>query len=202
MVAKRGKPVCKVSDIPAEGLKQFEVGGKAVCVINSGKQFYACQAHCPHEGIALCDGAYDDGVLTCLEHLWQWNLPAGSAPKTGCRRCSHSTARRARWPTRSFAGTRDAAEGLRIGPGHARQLPGAGRRMLIASNGHTAAHRLQPVQPGGSCSTAVFSQPRASSHSTRGAHTATQRPQPVQRSPISGRGGGGRRLARMFTLAS
>ena len=75
---KESKPLCKVTDVPVDGLRQFNVApGKAVCLINAGKQFYACEAHCPHEGIALCEGAFDDGILTCLEHLWQWNLPAG-----------------------------------------------------------------------------------------------------------------------------
>lgn len=54
-------------------------------------------------------------------------------------------------------------------------------RMAMAPNGQAMAHFAQPVQPPASCSTADFSQPRGSSHSTCGGQTATQRPQPVQR---------------------
>lgn len=78
MNRKERKPVCRTADVPVDGLRQFEMApGKAICVIHAGKQFYACQSHCPHEGIALCEGAFDDGVLTCLEHLWQWDLSKG-----------------------------------------------------------------------------------------------------------------------------
>ena len=74
-------PLCKASDIPVNGLKQFESQGKAICIINAGDRFFACQAACPHQGVALCDGIFDGEVLTCLEHLWQWNLREGGAPR-------------------------------------------------------------------------------------------------------------------------
>jgi len=71
-------PVCKVADVPVNGLKQCEAPAHGkLCVVNAGDVFFACQAACPHEGIALCDGVFDGDVLTCLEHLWQWSLRAG-----------------------------------------------------------------------------------------------------------------------------
>jgi len=69
--------VCKVGDIPVNGMKQFG----EVCVLNAGKRFFACQSACPHEGVPLCDGAFDGEVLTCLEHLWGWNLAEGGTPQ-------------------------------------------------------------------------------------------------------------------------
>ena len=39
------------------------------------------QTHCPHQGIALCEGAFDGEVLTCLEHLWQWSVREGGEPR-------------------------------------------------------------------------------------------------------------------------
>jgi len=79
MVRKR---ICTTSDVPPQGLKQFEAApGKAVCIVNAGDRFFACQASCPHEGVALCDGVFDGEVLTCLEHLWQWNLRQGGEPR-------------------------------------------------------------------------------------------------------------------------
>ena len=71
------KAVCKASDVPVKGIRQFE----GVCVVNAGDCFFACQAVCPHEGIALCEGMFDGEVLTCLEHLWQWSLREGGAPR-------------------------------------------------------------------------------------------------------------------------
>lgn len=61
--------------------------------------------------------------------------------------------------------------------------------MRIALNGHTTAQALQPVQPATSCKCARLRQPSACSHSTCGPQAATQRPQPVQRLPTSGRRG-------------
>ena len=75
-------PICKVTDVPENGIRQFETAnGAKVCVMNGGDRFFACQAYCPHESIALCDGAFDGETLTCLEHLWQWNVRAGGEPQ-------------------------------------------------------------------------------------------------------------------------
>lgn len=73
--------ICGISDVPVNGLKQFEiVAGEKICVANAGDRFFACQAYCPHEGVALCNGVFDGETLTCLEHLWQWNLREGGGP--------------------------------------------------------------------------------------------------------------------------
>jgi toluene monooxygenase system ferredoxin subunit len=75
-------PICCAADVPMNGLKQCEsAAGAKICVINAGDRFFACQAFCPHEGIALCDGAFDGDLLTCLEHLWQWSLRSGGEPR-------------------------------------------------------------------------------------------------------------------------
>jgi toluene monooxygenase system ferredoxin subunit len=71
------KPVCRVAEVPANAIKQFD----KVCIVNAGDRFFACQAACPHEGVALCDGVFDGDVLTCLEHLWQWSLRSGGEPR-------------------------------------------------------------------------------------------------------------------------
>jgi toluene monooxygenase system ferredoxin subunit len=74
--------ICNVSDVPVNALKQFDDPARGkVCVINAGDCFFACQAACPHEGVALCDGVFDGDVLTCLEHLWQWSLRTGGEPR-------------------------------------------------------------------------------------------------------------------------
>lgn len=71
--------LCKVRDIPGDGIKELVVdGGRKLCIVNADGAFYACQATCPHEGFALCDGCVDGTTLTCLEHLWQWDLRSGA----------------------------------------------------------------------------------------------------------------------------
>ena len=69
--------ICKTADVPVNGIKQFD----DICVVNAGDRFFACQASCPHEGVALCEGVFDGEVLTCLEHLWQWSLRDGGEPR-------------------------------------------------------------------------------------------------------------------------
>ena len=69
--------ICKTGDVPVNGIKQFDT----ICVVNAGDRFFACEASCPHEGVALCDGVFDGEVLTCLEHLWQWSLREGGEPR-------------------------------------------------------------------------------------------------------------------------
>ena len=69
--------ICGTADVPVNGVKQFD----KICVVNAGDRFFACQAYCPHEGVALCEGVFDGEVLTCLEHLWQWSLREGGEPR-------------------------------------------------------------------------------------------------------------------------
>ena len=71
------KLICRAAEVPVNAIKQFD----QVCVVNAGDRFFACQASCPHEGVALCEGVFDGEVLTCLEHLWQWSLRAGGEPR-------------------------------------------------------------------------------------------------------------------------
>lgn len=49
-----------------------------VLIANSGDEYFACQAVCPHQEVALCDGLYDGSVLTCHQHLWQWDIRTGA----------------------------------------------------------------------------------------------------------------------------
>jgi toluene monooxygenase system ferredoxin subunit len=38
----------------------------------------AFQALCPHETIPLEQGIHDGAVLTCLEHMWQFDIRTGA----------------------------------------------------------------------------------------------------------------------------
>jgi toluene monooxygenase system ferredoxin subunit len=73
------KRVCQVSDVPQNGMKEFPVDGAAnVLIVHTGDGFMACQAMCPHEAVPLEQGIHDGSVLTCLEHLWQFDLKTGA----------------------------------------------------------------------------------------------------------------------------
>jgi len=72
--------LCRVDDVPRNGLKEVEAGGGLkVLVASSGGEFFGYQAQCPHQDVALCEGLYDGSVLTCHMHLWQWDIRTGEA---------------------------------------------------------------------------------------------------------------------------
>jgi toluene monooxygenase system ferredoxin subunit len=74
------KRVCRSDEVPEGGLKQVDPQGGPSCVIaNAGGEFFACQAFCPHTDVPLADGIHDGTVLTCLEHMWQFDLRTGAA---------------------------------------------------------------------------------------------------------------------------
>jgi len=70
--------VCRADDVPADGMKQFTVDGTDVLVVRAGEELFAYQALCPHEAVALEGGIHDGCVLTCLEHLWQFDVRTGA----------------------------------------------------------------------------------------------------------------------------
>ena len=70
---------CRRSEVPEGGLKECELeGGRKVLIANSADDYFACQAICPHQEVALCEGLYDGSVLTCHQHLWQWDIRTGA----------------------------------------------------------------------------------------------------------------------------
>jgi toluene monooxygenase system ferredoxin subunit len=73
------KRVCDRGAVPAGGMKQFDVaGGPQILIVNADGEFFAYQAFCPHERVKLEDGVHDGSVLTCLEHMWQFDVRTGA----------------------------------------------------------------------------------------------------------------------------
>jgi nitrite reductase/ring-hydroxylating ferredoxin subunit/(2Fe-2S) ferredoxin len=70
--------LCASGDVPANGMKEFAVDGVGVLVVHTGDAFVAFQAMCPHEAVPLEQGVHDGAVLTCLEHLWQFDVRTGA----------------------------------------------------------------------------------------------------------------------------
>ena len=70
--------VGSVSDLPATGGRSFLVDGVGVLVVRTGDQLLAVQSLCPHEGVPLDLGAVEGERLTCLEHMWQFDLRSGA----------------------------------------------------------------------------------------------------------------------------
>jgi nitrite reductase/ring-hydroxylating ferredoxin subunit/(2Fe-2S) ferredoxin len=72
------KRVCRSDEVPANGMKEFSVDGTNVLIVHTGDAFVAYQAMCPHEAFPLEEGIHDGSVLTCLEHLWQFDVRTGA----------------------------------------------------------------------------------------------------------------------------
>lgn len=71
--------VCRVADVPENGLKECEAeGGLKLVVANAGGEFFGFQAVCPHQDVPLCEGLFDGSTLTCHMHLWQWDVRTGA----------------------------------------------------------------------------------------------------------------------------
>jgi nitrite reductase/ring-hydroxylating ferredoxin subunit/(2Fe-2S) ferredoxin len=70
--------VCATSEVGVNNMKEFGVDGVSVLVVNAGDTFVAFQAMCPHEAVPLEQGICDGSVLTCLEHMWQFDVRTGA----------------------------------------------------------------------------------------------------------------------------
>jgi toluene monooxygenase system ferredoxin subunit len=73
------KRLCRRDDVPQDGMKECQVeAGPRILIVNAGTECFAYQAECPHEAVPLADGMHDGSVLTCLEHLWQFDVRTGA----------------------------------------------------------------------------------------------------------------------------
>jgi toluene monooxygenase system ferredoxin subunit len=70
--------VCAAADVPVNGMKEVAANGVRAVVVNTGSGFVAYEAMCPHEAIPLAEGICDGAVLTCLEHMWQFDVKTGA----------------------------------------------------------------------------------------------------------------------------
>jgi len=71
--------ICALREISPNGMMTFTMDtGTTVLVLNSGNDYYAYQALCPHQEVRLDEGFYDGAVLTCHQHLWQWDVTTGA----------------------------------------------------------------------------------------------------------------------------
>ncbi|PWR17872.1 2Fe-2S ferredoxin [Zavarzinia compransoris] len=87
-------PVCDLDDIWEGEAVEFEVAGHDILVVHHiGGEVAALQALCPHQDISLAEGSFENGVLTCRAHLWQFDSRSGDG-------LNPSDCRLARYPVR------------------------------------------------------------------------------------------------------
>lgn len=77
---------------PAEDVWEGEMSfrrfadGSAVLLVNVDGTVRAFHGLCPHQLTSLEDADLDDGVITCLAHLWEFDARTGAGinPTTTC----------------------------------------------------------------------------------------------------------------------
>ena len=72
------KKACTLDDILEGEIETFVVEGTEVLLVHvKGEGICAVQAQCPHQEIDLVEGDLDGRVLTCMMHLWEFDVVAG-----------------------------------------------------------------------------------------------------------------------------
>ncbi|MFQ5512174.1 MAG: non-heme iron oxygenase ferredoxin subunit [Candidatus Krumholzibacteriia bacterium] len=72
--------VCKTTDIPAEGMKSFDIEGSPVLVASVGGEFYAIADTCSHALAYLSEGELlEDCRVQCPDHAAVFDLKTGEA---------------------------------------------------------------------------------------------------------------------------
>ncbi|RAU45086.1 MULTISPECIES: FAD-dependent oxidoreductase [unclassified Pseudomonas] len=69
--------VARLADLPADRGMEVEAGEKKVVLVRHGQDVRAYQAHCPHAGAPLADGAVCNGHLICPWHKAEFAVSDG-----------------------------------------------------------------------------------------------------------------------------
>ncbi len=85
--------VAALEDVWEGDVVEVDVGADRVLLAHlPGGQLKAYQAACPHSEFPLAAGAFDEGVLTCAAHNWEFDLATGeSLNPSDCRLYSFPT---------------------------------------------------------------------------------------------------------------
>jgi toluene monooxygenase system ferredoxin subunit len=70
--------VCTADQLREGDMAAFFVDGVEVLVLRDARgSLHAMDGTCPHEDTPLVDGDFDGSVLTCLAHLWSFDVTTG-----------------------------------------------------------------------------------------------------------------------------
>lgn len=79
--------VCRLSEIPAGGLKGVKAKGKEICIANIDGEAYAIGDVCPHLRGRLHDGMLEGTVVECKNHGARFDVTDGGI----CNWVTHPT---------------------------------------------------------------------------------------------------------------
>jgi NAD(P)H-dependent nitrite reductase small subunit len=69
--------VANVSDIPDDEGICVAVGEQKIALFKYEGRVYALNNICPHQGAPLHEGFFDDGIVTCPLHAWDFDVKTG-----------------------------------------------------------------------------------------------------------------------------
>jgi len=69
------KRICDAAEVAENSVRQFDVDGVPIALVNYGEGFRAIPPICPHMEEPLAEsGIVARCILTCTKHLWAWDL--------------------------------------------------------------------------------------------------------------------------------
>lgn len=71
--------VCSVDELPERQLIEMTAGGIDMLLARTANNVVAIPPLCPHMKEPLVNGIFDGETLTCLKHLWQWDIASGAS---------------------------------------------------------------------------------------------------------------------------
>lgn len=71
------KPVEGAEGVLENDMKEFDVGGVSILIARNANGWFAYPALCPHMEAQLAFGTCDGKIITCMQHLWQWDMETG-----------------------------------------------------------------------------------------------------------------------------
>jgi len=69
--------VCTLGDVASGEFKRVTVDGIDLLVVGAENGISVIPPNCPHLEEPLENGMCDGAVLTCMKHLWQWEISSG-----------------------------------------------------------------------------------------------------------------------------
>lgn len=72
--------LCSLDDVWEGEMEAFDTatGEEVLILCLPGGEIKAFQGMCPHQEISLVEGTFQNGVLTCRAHLWQFDCHTGA----------------------------------------------------------------------------------------------------------------------------
>lgn len=76
--------LCKIFEVPVQGVLKVEVAGLVVAVFNIDGGFFVTDDACTHGPGSLSEGCIEDGVIECDFHNGAFNIRTGEVVAAPC----------------------------------------------------------------------------------------------------------------------